>query len=132
MTKRELSKYYFLNLEIKDLKNQMHEIESSLIGSSKITGMPHGTDKSDPVYEKVELLSRLKTKLENREAKAMRELLKIESYISEIEDAEVRIIFSKRYIELKKWEVIAEELYMSESTIHRKHKKYLERNEEKC
>ena len=23
MTKRELSKYYFLNLEIKDLKNQM-------------------------------------------------------------------------------------------------------------
>ena len=132
MTKRELSKYYFLNLEIKDLKNRIYEIESSLIGSSKITGMPHSTDKSDPVLEKVELLSRLKTKLENREAKAMRELLKIESYISAIEDAEVRIIFSKRYIELKKWEVIAEELYMSESTIHRKHKKYLERNEQKC
>ena len=132
MTKRELSKYYFLNLEIKDLKNRIYEIESSLIGSSKITGMPHSTDKSDPVLEKVELLSRLKTKLENREAKAMRELLRIESYISAIEDAEVRIIFSKRYIELKKWEIIAEELYMSESTIHRKHKKYLERNEQKC
>ena len=106
MTKRELSKYYFLNLEIKDIKSKIQEIESTIIGSSKITDMPHSTNKSDPVHEKVELLSRLKTKLENREAKAMRELLKIESYISAIEDAEVRLIFSKRYIELKNLHIL--------------------------
>ena len=38
---------------------------------------------------------------------------------------EIRRIFNKRYIELKKWERIAQEMHMSERTIFRKHSQFL-------
>lgn len=128
MNKKDLSKYYYITLEIRDLEERIQEVQSTIIGSSKLTGMPHGTKKSDPVNKTAELLVTLKNKLEKRKAEAMVKLIQIEEYISEIEDSEVRLIFSKRYIELKKWEQIADELYMSLSTVHRKHSNYLERN----
>lgn len=40
MTKKELSKYYYLSLEIKDLEDRIESINETTIGSSKITGMP--------------------------------------------------------------------------------------------
>ena len=128
MNKKELSKYYYITLEIKDLEERIQEIQSTIIGSSKLTGMPHGSGKSDPVNKTAELLVTLKAKLERRKAEAMSKLIEIEEYISGIEDTELRLIFSKRYIELKQWEQIADELYLSVRTIHRKHSEYLGRN----
>ena len=128
MNKRELSKYYYITLEIRELEERIAEVQNTIIGSSKLTGMPRGSGKSDPVNKTTELLITLKSKLEKRKAEAMVKLLQIEEYISGIDDTEVRLIFSKRYIELKKWEQIADELYMSLSTVHRKHSNYLERN----
>jgi DNA-directed RNA polymerase specialized sigma subunit len=128
MNKRELSKYYYITLEIRELEERIAVVENTIVGSSKLTGMPRGSGKSDPVNKTTELLITLKSKLEKRKAEAMTKLIQIEEYISEIEDSEVRLIFSKRYIELKKWEQIADELYMSLSTVHRKHSNYLGRN----
>ena len=48
-------------------------------------------------------------------------MVKIENIIAKINDTEIRRIFNKRYIELKKWERIAQEMHMSERTIFRKH-----------
>ena len=56
----------------------------------------------------------------------MQEMIKIEKFISEIVDIETRLIFSKRYIELKGWEKIGEEMHMSKRTAQRIHKKFLE------
>ena len=122
MTKRELSKYYHLSMEIKDIEEQINEISNSLIGSPIITGMPHGSGISNPVEQKASLLLNLKNKLEKRRATALQELMKIETYIANIEDTEVRLIFTKRYIQFKQWDDIAREMCMSESSVFRRHK----------
>ena len=52
-------------------------------------------------------------------------MMNIENYLATIEDIETKLIFNKRYIELKEWSVIAREMHMSERTVFRKHSKQL-------
>lgn len=129
MTKRELSKYYRLSMEIKDIEEQINELSSSLIESPILTGMPHGSGVSNPVEQKATLLINLKNKLENRKYKALQELVKIEVYIASIEKSENRILFNKRYIQFKQWEEIADEMNLSISSVFRKHSEQLKRDE---
>ena len=127
MNKSKLSKYYFLTIEIKDLEEKIETIQSTLIGSSKITGMPHGGSgkKISTTEKNAELLVILKNKLENRKAKALKRMIEIEDFLLSIEDVEIRMIFNKRYLEMKKWENIANEMYMSERNVIRLHSNYL-------
>lgn len=127
MNKRELSKYYHLSLEIKDLEEQINELMNSLIGSPILTGMPHGSGTGNPVEQKATLLLNLKNKLEKRRSEALKKLTQIELYIAEIEESEVRLIFTKRYIQFKRWEDIAKEMCMSISNVFRKHKEQLDK-----
>ena len=53
------------------------------------------------------------------------EMEKIEKYISTIEDIEIRLIFSKRYLDFKDWVKIADEMFMSERSVYRKHSNWL-------
>ncbi|MBQ2892252.1 MAG: DUF1492 domain-containing protein [Bacilli bacterium] len=124
MTKKELSKYYYLSREIKDLEERIQTLQNQSVGVSKLTGMPFSNEKSNPVEKRAELLITLKNKLEKRKTKSLEELIKIEKCISAIEDIETRMIMTKRYIELKSWEKISMEMYMSERTLFRKQKAY--------
>lgn len=130
MNKKELSKYYHLTNEIKDLQEKIKELDLTLISSPLLTGMPHSNKVSNPIEQRNILILTLKRKLEIREAKAMEELIKIEDYISSIEDIELRQIFDKRYVQLKSWEVIANEIHMSERNVFRKVSKYLKENKD--
>ena len=130
MNKKELSKYYHLKNEIKDLQEKIKELDLTLISSPLLTGMPHSNKVSNPTEQRNILILTLKRKLEIREAKAMEELIKIEDYISSIEDIELRQIFDKRYVQLKSWEVIANEIHMSERNVFRKVSKYLKENKD--
>lgn len=127
MNKTKLSKYYFLTIEIKDLEERIATIQSTLIGASKITGMPHSTrtKNKSQVEKKTELLVTLKNKLERRKAKALKRMIEIEDFLISIEDVEIRMIFNKRYLELKKWEDISNEMNMSERHVIRIHSDYL-------
>lgn len=125
MTKKELSKYYFLSTEIKELEDQIRELMDSLVGSPKLTGMPHGSGISNPVEQKALLMTKLKTKLEKKKSKALTELAKVELYIANITKAEVRLLFTKRYLQFKRWEDIAREMCLSESSIFKKHQEQL-------
>lgn len=129
MTKRELSKYYHLSNEIKDIEEQISELSNSLIGSPMLTGMPHGSGTSNPVEQKASLLINLKNKLEKRKNKSLQELIKIEVYIASIEKSEIRTLFTKRYIQFKQWEEIADEMHMSISSVFRKHSDQLKRDQ---
>ena len=111
MTKSELSKYYHLSMEIKDIEEQIRELEKTLIGSPILTGMPHGSGVSNPVEQKATLL----------------QLTKLENYIFSIEDTDVRLIFTKRYIQFKQWDEIIKEMCMSESSVFRRHREQLKR-----
>lgn len=128
MTRKELSKYFYLSLEIKDLEEKIETLNTESISSSKITGMPVYHTNESPIERKVQLLIEYKNKLEKRKVRAMEEMIKIEKFISTIDDIETRLIFNKRYIELKAWDDIAEEMNMCERTAYRKHKKYLGRS----
>ena len=130
MNKKELSKYYHLTNEIKDLQEKIKELDLTLISSPLLTWMPHSNKVSNPTEQRNILILTLKRKLEIREAKAMEELIKIEDYISSIEDIELRQIFDKRYVQLKSWEVIANEIHMSERNVFRKVSKYLKENKD--
>ncbi len=121
MNKKELSKYYHLAIEIQSIEEKIKMIEECSIGSSKITGMPFSGNISNPIQQRIELIEKYSEKLEYKKSKAIEEMIKIENYLSTIEDLETRLIFNKRYIELKKWEKIAIEMHMSEATIYRRH-----------
>jgi len=125
MNKKELSKYYHLSMEINELEEQIKELMDSLVGSPELSGMPHGSGVGNPVEQKAMLIINLKNKLEKRRAKSLKELTKIELYIANIEKAEIRLIFTKRYIQFKRWDEIAREMCMSESSIFRRHQEQL-------
>jgi len=125
MTKKELSKYYYLSLEINDLEDRIKNLYETSVGSSKITGMPVAHSNDSPIEKRVELIVRLTDKLKKRQKQALEEMEKIEKYISTIEDIEIRLIFSKRYLDFKDWVKIADEMFMSERSVYRKHSNWL-------
>ncbi len=129
MNKRQLSRYYYLSLEIKEIEERIQSIRETSVGSSKITGMPSNHSVENPLEKRVELLISLNEKLESRRIKALEEMLKIEKFLATIDDIETKLIFTKRYIDLKSWEKIAMEMHMSERTVYRKHSSYLRRND---
>lgn len=125
MNKKELSKYYYLTLEIKDIENKLHEIRNQSSGVARMTGMPFSSQVGNPTEKQILLIEKYTEKLEKKKLQAMEEIIKIESYISEIKDVETRLIFNKRYIELKKWDVIAREMCMCERGVFKRHSDHL-------
>ena len=113
-----LNKLYFLKIEIEELKEEIKNI--SEISSSEITGMPHGTAISDPVYQctikKQKLIEKLNRKLE----KYIDELTRVENIIDSIEDAEIRLIARYRFIDNLTWEQIGRKIHRDRSVCYRK------------
>ena len=128
MNKKQLSKYFYLSLEINDIENKIYEIRNKSVGISRLTGMPFVPGTGNPVENQVALIEKYTEKLNKKKLLALEEILKIEEYIQNIEDIETRMIFNKRYVELKPWHQIAREMYMSEPTVFRKHKNQLKRD----
>ena len=105
MTIHELSKYYNLKIEIQQIKDNIEEIETTIIGSSKITGMPmmSSGNNSNPTERIGIKLAKLKTTLENKKDKLLDEATKIEEFLNTVKDGEIRIIIRKRFLEGKTW-----------------------------
>jgi len=127
MTIDELSKYHNLKVEMKQLEDTVEELESTIIGSSKITGMPLTTagNNSNPTERIALKLAKLKTKLEYKTEKLIDELHKIEDFLTTVEDEEIRIIVRERFINGKTWEEVAKITITDRSTPYYKLKKYL-------
>ncbi len=130
MNRKELSKYYHLTIEIKDLEEKIKELDLTLLSSPILTGMPSSNKISNPTEQRNILISSLKQKLEQRKAESIEELNRIEDYVESIEDIEIRQIFRKRYMQLKRWDQISDEMHMSERSIYRRHQKYLKENKD--
>ena len=125
MTKEELSKYYYLKQEIKQIEDKIKEIDSTFMRASLINCEKFERRLSNPQEKRMILIEKYTEKLEKAIEKALEELIKIEEFINSIEDPEVRIIFRYRHIELKNWEEIAKLVFMSRASVCRKHKEYL-------
>ena len=102
------------------------------IGSIDYSGMPKGHKVNPDADVVLNKMFALRPFIDN--TKESLEILyesknKIETYIANIENTEVRLIFTKRYIQFKQWDDIAREMCMSESSVFRRHKSQFRRDE---
>ena len=121
-----LNKVYWLKREIAQIADMIKEL--TIYQGASLSGIPSGSgDNTSPVEKytlrKEKLIEKLKRKNEELDAEVQR----TEEYIENIEDAEIRVIARKRFIENKDWDVIGDEMYMHRTTVSLKMRKYLER-----
>lgn len=127
MTIIELSKYHLIKIEIEQLDNIIKDFEATLLSSSKMKEVISSSNNNSNPTEKLALkLSQLKDELILKKRKLTDENIKIESFLATVDDAEIRIIIRKRFLEGKTWQVISEELNMDRTTPYYKLNKYLE------
>ena len=125
MTKEELSSYYYLKKEIKQIEERIKEIDDTFLSANRINGMRYEKRLSNPQEQRMILIEKYDKRLEEKKDEALKELMKIEDFIDSINDPEIRMIFRYRYIELIEWNKIATLVHMSERTVFRKHREIL-------
>lgn len=126
MTSKELSKHYFLELEIKSIQEKIDMLNSTTIGSAKLDGMPKARSNVSPIERIAELIEELEMRLAKRKIESTKAMLRIEKFISDIPEPETRLIFTERYLNFKEWENIGNDNGMSGRTAQRIHKNYLD------
>ena len=122
MTEKELSKYYNLKREVQDLEERIAEFGSG-VKSAQFKEVEVSKSRSTKSIQetKVELVSLLTEK----RLSALEQYLEIERYIEEVDDAEIRNIMRYRYLDLLKWEDIADRMFQDRTTIAKKVRRYI-------
>ena len=105
MTEKQLKEIKIINLEIR-------RIESVL--------------NSTPCLS--ELQKEYSKMLNIKKETLYKKKIETEQYISEIPDAEIRLILSLKYIDLRSWKYISKTLHYDRSTLSKKVKKFFENN----
>lgn len=128
MTTKELSQLYFLNREIEQIKERINELEMVATScTSTITGMPHVAGVSDKIGKYVAEIADLKELLDLNLKKCFYELNRLNRFIESIEDSEMRMIISLRYVNGLPWEQVAASisLYASGDSVRKAHGRFL-------
>ena len=108
MTKKELSQLYYLNREIEEQQRRLRELESLASScTSQITGMPKSVQFSDKLAKYAVEIADLKALLDLNLKKCFYELNRLNRYIDSVEDSQMRLILSLRYINGLTWQQIA-------------------------
>ncbi len=119
---KNLNKLYWLKKEVTQIEDQIREL--TILSAFEMSGMPSSNSVSSPVEKFYNRLDKLRTKLEKAKEKVVVEKERLEGYIENIEDAEIRVLARARYLECKTWEVIGDENHMDRRTASRKLEKY--------
>jgi hypothetical protein len=108
MNKKELSQLYYLNREIEEQQRRLQELETLATScTSWITGMPKNKGITDKLAEYVAEIADLKGLIDLNIRKCFYELNRLNRYINTIDDSQLRMIFSLRYINGLSWLQIA-------------------------
>lgn len=125
---RNLNNVYWLKKEIKQITEQIQEM--TMYQGSSFSGIPSGGGGGgSPIERYVLRKEKLIEKLQKLTDELVCEVQRVEEYIESIDDAEIRVIARKRYIENKDWQIIGEEMFMDRTTVSRKLKRYTEREQ---
>lgn len=139
MNEKDLSKYYWLKQEVNDLEENIRKVKNEIkefgdgVGSSKFKDIvTSSSGVSESIQEKY---MKLKEKLETlqnihieKRLSALEEYIKIENYISSVEEPLIRLIMRKRFLDLKQFEEIGKELKYERTSISKMMRKYLKNN----
>lgn len=134
MNKKELSQLYYLNREIEEQQRRLQELESLATScTSFITGMPKAQGVVDRLASYVAEIADLKSLLELNLQKCFYELNRLNRFINTVEDSQMRMILSLRYINGLTWQQIAFSIgEYDEQYPRRKHNAFLKENADKC
>lgn len=120
---RGLNKLYYLKIDIENIQKEIDSLPT--ISSPQLTGMPHGSGVSNPIVSYVIKKEELTERLNQKIARYTEELVRIETIIDGIEDAEVRAIARMRFVQCMKWEDIGYKVHLDRTNCARKLKKYI-------
>jgi hypothetical protein len=128
---RGLNKLYYIKRDIESIKEELNNIPE--ISGIDMSGMPHSTAVSDPVYQlylkREKLFKRLNIKIE----RYFDELERIENIIDSIEDVEIRTMARMRFVLNMKWEDIGDKVGYDRTVCSKKVRKYIDKmNAETC
>ena len=128
LTKKELSQLYWLNREIAEEKRKLAELEVAAAGSTaKITGLPHVTGAHDKVGDLAILIAEQRDLIDLKVRQSVIEYNRLNRYINGIEDAQMRMILSLRYVNGLSWQQVAFAIGESDEQYpRRKHGKFLQ------
>ena len=123
---KRLNKLYWLKKEIEQIEMQIKEL--TILSAMAMNGMPSGNSVSSPVEKFYDRLDKLRTKLQAKLNEYITEKERIEDYIENIEDAEIRVIARMRFVDNLDFQTIGNEMYMDRTTAYRKLKNYIEKD----
>ena len=131
---KELNKLYYMKKNIKELEEELAEINN--LGSAPLNDMPKADGKvSNPTELFVLRKNRILEKLNKKYETYLTEYEKINNFIDVIDDEEVKLIARLRFIKQKNWFDIAEEISPEDRITHwttprKKLNRYLESKNE--
>ncbi|MBP2654233.1 MAG: hypothetical protein H6Q73_1802 [Firmicutes bacterium] len=131
MTKKELSQLYYLNREIGELQIRLGELECLATScTAHITGMPRAYDISDKLSKYVAEIADLKSLLDLNLKKCFYELNRLNRYIQSVDDSEMRMILSLRYINGLSWNQVAASISIcaTEDSVRKAHDRFLKKS----
>lgn len=103
MNEKDLSKYFYLKKEIDDLEERILTFGAGISSVRYKELDVSGSAKYQAIQEKI---VQLKDTWMEKRVSALEEYIKIEQFISNIDDIEIRQIIRYRYLDLKKWDEI--------------------------
>lgn len=128
MTKKELSQLYWLNREIEEEKRKLRELEAaSKSGTAKITGLPHVSGAHDKIGDMAILIAEQRDLIDLKVRQSVIEYNRLNRYIAGVQDAQMRMILSLRYVNGLSWQQVAAKMGQEGdgSTQRKQHDKFL-------
>lgn len=127
MTVKDLSQYYYTARNIVKRENRLLELNNSIISSSKISDVKVSSSftNNDVVSRIASSMAELKTLLEKDYEKLLQEEIKINEFLTTIEDEDIKYIIISRFLEFKNWNDIADEMHFTRTAPYYKLKNYL-------
>ena len=108
MTLAELSTLYYLNKLIERDTRELAKLENSLqLGSANMNGMPRNPSPKNLIEEVAPLIVDIKERIQREKEEFLKERMAIEGFIRSVEDYQIRLILSYRFIDLLTWNQVA-------------------------
>jgi len=111
MTLDELSSVYYISKEIEDIEDEIEKLRTTAQKiTSVISDMPRGSGNVDKLTDIIAQISDYQAELADALIRKANEQIRISKYINNINDITIRAILRLRFIQLLKWNEIADRI----------------------
>ena len=108
MTMNELNQLRNLQREIQIDNERLAELETRATHITQVLhGMPSGDSDGNKLEREVAAIVDLRTSIESKQMRCIKEQIRLERYIADISDSIIRQIFTLRFIECRTWQQVA-------------------------